>query len=390
MNILIFEDDLNKSQAIESEVYSVNASAVVSLAANFQDFMRCVLTNKFDLIITDLIAPQFKNTEPVDLTQNVIEAIRHPESINSKTQVIALTRYEDKAEANFKGLNINDIAVVTFSEDSGKWRDSLKAKIVSCAPPVTFDFVIVCALDKEVEGYQKAGYQIGATEKILGFECKKIDIGKKSGVIVKLPRMGLVTCSIVSALAIDIFKPQLICMSGICAGIDGKANIYDVVIPDACHQHDAGKWGDKGLESEIYNVQIPTDVRLSISALLSSSEFNNDIKNDIRLNRSQIPQNTEYPEIKIFLAPASSGSSVVADADMAAIIKDQHRKNTAFEMESFALYEAARLSRIQPKYFSAKAVVDNGSSDKSDSYHSPACIIAAKTVYNLILRDVGF
>ncbi|WP_311064976.1 hypothetical protein [Halomonas sp. DWK9] len=390
MNILIFEDDFEKKLLVERVIKDMDVGADIIHAAHFQDFMKNVYGRKFDLIVADLIAPQFKGYEAIDLTQNIIEAVRAPDSINLLTSVLALTRYDDKAEANFKGLNIKDISVVTFSENVDEWQDSLRSKVVSCMPPITFDFIVVCALAKEVDGFIEAGYEVGYAENISGLECRRINIGEKHGAIVKLPRMGLVTCSIISTLAIEIFKPKLICMSGICAGIEGKANIYDVIIPDACHQHDNGKWSEKGLEPEVYNVLIPSDVRLSISSVLTNPAFLSAVTDNVKFNRSEIPLDVEQPNVRISLAPASSGSAVIASTEMAHVIKEQHRKNTAFEMESYALYEAARLSRIQPKYFSAKAVVDDGGETKGDNYHRAACIISAKTVFNLILRNVGF
>lgn len=390
MNILIFEDDNSKKEFIQNEIQEMNVGAEVSTASNFQEFMSNVYGSTFDLIIVDLIAPQFKSYEPVDLTHNIIEVVRDPDCCNLLTPVLALTRYDDKAEENFKGLNEKDISVVTFSECDDEWKDSLRRKVTACIPPKTYDFVIVCALDKEVNGYLGAGYAVGKAENIQGLECRELNISTKKGVIVKLPRMGLVTCAITSTLAIESFKPSLICMSGICAGINGKSKIYDVIIPDICHQHDIGKWSENGLEPEFYNVQIDAAVRIGISAAIASPEFKKNVTQGITYSRSQIPNDIEHPDIKFKLAPASSGSAVIANEEMAESIKAQHRKNTAFEMESFALYEAARLSKIQPKYFSAKTVVDDGSEHKSDAFHDPACVISAKTVYNLIEKNIGF
>lgn len=390
MNILILEDERDKRKLIENEIHGMDVGAEITTASFFLDFMKHALKAAYDLIIADLMAPQFKDGEAIDLTDNIIEVLRAPDSFNLSTPVLALTRYDSKAEENFKGLNGKDISVVTFSEEKNDWKNSLRRKVTSCIPPETFDFVIVCALEKEVNGYINAGYSVGDAKNIQGLECREINVDEKKGVIVKLPRMGLVTCGITSTLAIDIFKPSLICMSGICAGINGKANIYDVIIPDICHQHDIGKWAESGLEPEFYNVQIDANVRIELSAVIASAEFKKEVLEGISYTRSQIPDDVETPEIRFKLAPASSGSAVIANAEMAELIQSQHRKNTAFEMESFALYEAARLSRIQPKYFSAKVVVDDGSERKSDAFHDPACTISAKTVFNLVKRNIGF
>ena len=88
----------------------------------------------------------------------------------------------------------------------------------------------------------------------------------------------------------------------------------------------------------------------------------------------------------VYLTPASSGSAVVADERMVEIIAAQQRKGSIFEMESFALYEAARLHPREPLFFSAKAVVDDGGPKKGDKFHRLACILSAKTLYECIRR----
>ncbi|HCM9227723.1 hypothetical protein L8T14_22790 [Enterobacter bugandensis] len=81
---------------------------------------------------------------------------------------------------------------------------------------------------------------------------------------------------------------------------------------------------------------------------------------------------------------ASSDSAVIADENMNEIVKKQHRKMTAFEMESFSVYESARLSETNVDFFSAKCVVDDGGINKSDNFHRLACIISAKAVCEII------
>ena len=49
-----------------------------------------------------------------------------------------------------------------------------------------------------------------------------------------------------------------------------------------------------------------------------------------------------------------------------------------------AIYEAARLSSVQPRYFSVKSVVDDGGENKGDSYHRLACAISARVVCKIV------
>ncbi|XP_031635448.1 uncharacterized protein LOC116348559 [Contarinia nasturtii] len=196
--------------------------------------------------------------------------------------------------------------------------------------------------------------------------------------------MGLVDAAITSAMALQIFKPKLIAMSGICAGIEGKAEIYDITIPELCYQHDSGKWSIDGFTPESYSIQLDHAVKLKIKDLISQDHFIKTIFNGISPKRSEIPEHSEQISTRITLGTLSSGSAVVADKDINTVISNQHRRISAFEMESYALYEAARLADFKPMFFSAKAVVDNGTPGKNDDFHRIACLISAKTTIEII------
>lgn len=382
MNILILEDEDHKLNAISGELNLINTDIKFTKVDNFSDFMRELFVRKYDLIIADLIVPRFRNdNNPVDVTDSIIEQVRDIQCINFYTPVLALSQFAD--EEIFTSLNNHKVIVITYS-DTNDWREALKRIVTDNMPKPQYDFVIICALAKETQGFIDAGYEIGESEIIQGLDCRKISISNVHGVIVTCPRMGLVTCSIVASKAIEYFDPNLICMSGICAGINSKVAVYDIVIPEICHQHDFGKWGNKGFEPEHYSVQLKHATRTSIQQFIKRRNFLDDLVKDISIKRQEIPNNCDEIKPNVILAPASSGSAVIADDNMNEVVKVQHRKMTAFEMETFAVYEAARLSTKQIDYFSAKCVVDDGGESKSDDYHRIACILSAKAVYAII------
>lgn len=389
MKILILEDDFDKLSVVKAEILSISDIATIVSCENFQDFTKKVIRDSFDLIIVDLLVPRFKDSfEAEDLSEQIIDVIRDIESPNYNAPVLALTGFDAAAEENIHGLNKKDIQVVTFTASQSDWKDALKAKIIACTPAVTYDFIIICALKKEMRGFEDANYKLAPPKGIQGLECREICIADKVGVIIQSPRMGLVSCAITTARAIDTFSPRVVAMSGICAGIKGKSNIYDVVIPEICHQHDFGKWGAQGFEPEPYNVQLTQEVNLRIAEIIDNPSFKETVELNVKVLRDELPAEMQSLEFNIFTAPTSSGSAVVSDEAMVEKIQGQHRKLAAFEMESYALYEAARLSQRQPKFFSAKSVVDDGGPSKGDSYHRVACILSAKVVYEILARGL--
>jgi nucleoside phosphorylase len=51
--------------------------------------------------------------------------------------------------------------------------------------------------------------------------------------------MGLVAAAVVATMTLERFEPRLVCMSGICGGVSGDSEIYDLLVTQICHQHDA-------------------------------------------------------------------------------------------------------------------------------------------------------
>ena len=370
-------------------ISSLNMDVECENFNTYTEFIGSLNRTKFDLIVTDLMVPLFPDcAEEQDVSRRLIENVRDFDCPNFKTPVIAITKYDAVAESNFSDLNKYDITVITYEEHRDDWRNAFTRKIKSCIPSVKYEFVIVCALEKEAASYEEAGYKVSSSTSLHGMSCRTIEIEQKVGIIITPPRMGLVNSAILCSRAIDLFHPRLICMSGICAGIEGKANIYDVVIPEVCHQHDSGKWTKNGFVPEMYSIQLMHPTMLKIKEIISQKDFNESLSQGTSLAKNEFPSDENDLNFNVYLAPTSSGSAVVADETMLEEVKSQHRKMTAFEMESYALYESARQSLLTPIYFSAKSVVDNGDQNKSDAYHRAASLLSAKAVYEIIRRGI--
>src|SRR5690606_9856475 len=156
-------------------------------------------------------------------------------------------------------------------------------------------------------------------------------------------------------------------MSGICAGIKGKAKLLDIAIADVCHQHDFGKWSVNGYEAEVYSVQIKAQLRAQLRTIIDDEQdVSPTICEKVDFDQDELPDDMKRLGATLSPTPASSGSAAAADEKMLEIIKDQQRKGAIFEMESFALYEAARLHPRDISFFSAKAVVADGGPSKGD------------------------
>lgn len=382
MNILILEDETTKLEKIKTAVLDVIPNASIVVADNFMAYHTSISTGDFDLILIDLIVPRSKGEEKADHSDLIVSETRHADCLAFSTPAIVLTQYLESSDgALYAKLNKANINAIHFDASNEDWQAALKIKIISSRPNIRFDVVIICALPKEADAYESVIERLEPAEEISGLMCRKFSIEGKKGAIVSCPRMGLVTTAVIAAYALERFTPSVVAMSGICGGIPNESKIYDTLVSDVCHQHDAGKWGDDGFKVEHYDVQVSANVRNALERLIRSEETLTYLKEKISVSRAEYPDTADKLDFKVDFAATSSGSAVLAAAGKTAELTLNQRKLSAFDMEIYSVYEACRLSPFTPKFFAVKSVVDDGAANKGDRFHRIGCLLSAKFVF---------
>ncbi|MGI2068175.1 nucleoside phosphorylase [Shewanella sp. MF08487] len=380
MNILVLEDEKTKFDLVDAHIMEIVPEAKIQREKNWLDYSRAVANTKFDLIILDLLVPRScKDNTVEDHSESLVETTRDYSSKSFKTPAIVLTQHCLTNGDFVHDLNQVDINVISFN-GHGQWKEALKIKLMSAQPAKKFDVVILCALEKEAQAYEELTDTWGPVKTISGLMCREVQIGEYNTVIVRASRMGLVTTAVAAAFALERFEPRLICMSGICGGAAGESEIYDLLVTQSCHQHDAGKWSTTGFKSEHYDVQLDVDVHNKLVEVASGSAVANLIDG---LNSSvlEVPSGKERISCKVVTdAITSSGSAVIAEEGKTTSLAVGQRKLNGFDMEVYSIYEAARHARKRTAFFAAKAVVDDGDANKGDSFHRIGCLLSAKFI----------
>lgn len=390
MKILVLEDECKKFEDIRAHVMEIIPDATIQREHNWMDYTRAVANNKFDLILLDLIVPRSPRDSTVeDHHASLVETTRDHHSKSFRTPAIVLTKHSMDEGDFVHDLNLVDINVIPYN-DHGKWRDALTIKLLAAQPPKKFDIVIVCALEKEADAFEGLTDTWGQVTTISGLVCREVQIGGYKAVIVRAQRMGLVASAVTAAFALDRFEPRLICMSGICGGIAGESKIYDLLVTRSCHQHDAGKWGSKGFKSEHYDVQIEPDVYNKLLEISANNAIVQSLNSGLDPAKSEVPNDLERISFNIIPdAITSSGSAVLAEKGKTSSLAVGQRKLAGFDMEVYSVYEAARYARIRTVFFAAKAVVDDGSVNKGDSFHRIGCLVSARFVVAAIRAGIA-
>lgn len=389
MKILSLEDDDAKFEEVRAYIIDVIPDAMIQREKNWLDYSRAVANAKFDLILLDLLVPRSPRDDTVeDHHESLVETTRDYHSKSFSTPTIVLTRHNLNEGDFVHDLNLVDITVIAFN-DHGEWREGLKRKLLTAQPKKKFDVVIVCALDKEAAAFEGLTDTWGQVKTISGLSCREVKIGDYKAVIVRPHRMGLVASALSAAFALDRFEPRLICMSGICGGVAGESEIYDLLVTQICHQHDAGKWSTTGFKSEHYDVQVEVDVHNKLIEIADQIVLVEFLK-ELNPGASEVPKGKEHISCTICpYAPTSSGSAVVAEDGRTASLKVGQRKLAGFDMEVYSIYEAARHARTRTAFFAAKSVVDDGGENKGDLFHRIGSLLSAKFVVNAIRAGIA-
>ena len=390
MKILILEDEDPKYEEIATHVHSVIPDATLQREKNWLDYTQALANAKFDLILLDLLVPRSAKDGTVeDHHEQLVEATRHYLSKSFSTPAIVLTRHSLNEGDFVYDLNLVDINVIPFT-DHGEWRDALAFKLLAAQPKKKFDVVIVCALEKEADAFEGVGDSWGPVKTISGLSCREMQVGLYKTVIVRTQRMGLVSAAVTAALALDRFEPRLICMSGICGGVAGESEIYDLLVTQICHQHDAGKWSATGFKAEHYDVQLEVAVQNKLVEVVSNNELLAYLVRGLDAGKTEVPEGKERVSCNIKTGvPTSSGSAVIAEDGKTATLAVGQRKLAGFDMEVYSVFEAARHATRRTAFFAAKAVVDDGGKNKGDSFHRIACLLSAKFVVAAIRSGVA-
>lgn len=390
MRILVLEDEDAKFEEVCAYTIDIIPDAIIQREKNWLDYSRAVASAKFDLILLDLLVPRSAKDGTVeDHHESLVETTRDYHSRSFNTPAIVLTRHNFNIGDFVHDLNLVDITVIAFN-DHGERREALKRKLLTAQPKKKFDVVIVCALEKEAAAFEGLTDSWGQVKTISGLSCREVRIGDYKVVIVRPHRMGLVASALCAAFALDRFEPRLICMSGICGGVAGESEIYDLLITQICHQHDAGKWSATGFKSEHYDVQVEVDVQNKLVEVAADQKMQAELLEGLSPGRSEVPKGKEHITCKIHsCAPTSSGSAVLAETGLTASLKVGQRKLAGFDMEVYSIYEAARHAQSRTAFFAAKAVVDDGGDNKGDCFHRVGSLLSARFVVNAIRAGVA-
>jgi nucleoside phosphorylase len=198
--------------------------------------------------------------------------------------------------------------------------------------------------------------------------------------------MGMSAAAVAAMKLIHNFRPRYLCMCGITAGVHGKVNMGDILVPSPSWDWGSGKIERKDGESRFapdpYQISVDQDLRTKLREYVHKDEFFAGI-------RARWPaQKPDHP-LRLHLGPVASGAAVLADPNVVDSVKDQQRKLLGIEMEVYGVMTAGENSaKPCPVTFALKSVCDFGDEHKTDEFQNYAAYTSTTFLYQFALSEL--
>jgi len=212
--------------------------------------------------------------------------------------------------------------------------------------------------------------------------------GSRSVRIVTLRQLekGLTTAAITATKALCIWKPSVVVMTGICAGVRGSVGLGDLVVATQCFEHSSGQLRDGHL--------IPFQNRVAIQPWLL--DFLTSLTDSpAMLQQIQAGYTQPLPDgfvSNIHYGAMACGPHVIKDQAYIDQLKAREYSLLGLDMESYGVALAASMCSTHAKTIFpliVKGVTDFADSGKSDTWHDYCSYASAAFVLALLEQIFG-
>lgn len=404
IKILVVEDQPVKVSHIARVLISSGIhESWVTQATNTHDAKRLLQNHKYDLLLLDLHLP---NRIDGDATNNggieLLRSISQRATFNLPYHVIGITAYEDAYNEGLPEFNRQIWCVLKYDPALKDWADQLKLKVeyllkskeqLRYSDGETFetDVAIITALeDPELKAILDLPgdwrqFQV-PHDHAFYYKGKFTSDEKEFSVVASAaPRMGMPSSTALATKMIHNFRPRILCMTGIAAGIKEHVKMGDIIVADPSWDWGSGKFqvdaqGDSSFAPESIQIALDAALRENLNHMARDSV----ILEEIRKNWKGTPHKEL---VSGHVAAMASGGSVIGDKSVTQKVVNQHRKLFGIDMEVYGIYSAAQMCGApKPMVFAVKGVCDYADVHKEDKLQSFAAYVSAQFAYRFILK----
>lgn len=199
-------------------------------------------------------------------------------------------------------------------------------------------------------------------------------------------RMGSVEAALLTSKLIVRYRPKILAMAGICAGMEGKVAYGDAILGSPVWDWTSSKW-DKDENGNDRVLPSPHYLDCSREVVSRFRILGQDIGYLAQL-RNKWPGSKPRDALSALVGPNASGPIVVADGTTLQNIKiNQNRDVLGLEMEAYGVYAAALAAGLpRPVVLSIKSVCDFADPRKNDEMQRYASYTSAQITVEFLKR----
>lgn len=402
MKILIVDDDVRRYPKLAESLGDLGVDRKnIKIVPCSNDARQELINSTYDILILDLLVSLWAGEEPdLQHSRDLLFEITEGQTLNKPGHIIGITGDLEFSKDVIKDFENYTWRVIEYSESIDDWIyqiklcvDYLSSKgdgLVECPPKHQIDVAIVCALESpeydQVIALDWNWSPPRPLDDITFIQEGYFFSGSKKITVcaTHTSRMGMVSTALKTASLINLLRPKVVGMCGICAGVRSKTEMGDVLFADPAWDFQSGKRVKDSENTSFsiapHQIQADASIRSHVEQLRSQRSEFIQMASDFK-DAPRIP--------KLHIGPVASGSAVLADGEVIEEIKRQHRELIGVEMEIYGLFAAAvSASTPKPKMFAFKSVCDFADPDKADNNQDFAAYTSAQTM-RLLLEKFG-
>ncbi len=396
MKLLVVDDLHTKVEAISQAVKKSGVSVDITHETNASSARKRLREEEFDLLLIDLQLPaspgarpnQYGGIEFFDLLIDDYQA--------SLPLEILFVTGEDSLVANGrKEIELRGSALCVIAVTSDSWMEAISGQIKLAQKRAnrkicSYDVSVITALGSELEAvlsldYKWERFRLSGDPTLYYKGAFNTSSGERTIVAASALRKGMAASSALATKLVLKFRPKLLAMTGICAGVKTDVGLGDVIVGSPTWDWGSGKYAEDDNGSAVFKLSPKqSDLSTELIALCDEIGRSGDFRRKVRANWDK---NLPEGELRCHIGPMASGASVIANASIAKEVASQNRDVIAVEMEAFAVMVAAEYaSSSSLDSIAIKSVCDFADKDKHDGWQSYAAYTSAQYADELFQR----
>lgn len=406
ISILLVDDEPEKRRLI-SEVLlkcpGVTQDAI-TIATDVVDAKRALESRGYDLLLLDINLPKRADLHPVvDGGTEVLRWFKSRGSLHRPKYIIGTSAYPNSLDSARQSFDNLLWSLIPVEYNSVTWTEALTNSVAviidELVPPYLSDgstyktdvLIVTALLEPELNAILDLPLDwesIDVRHDVSRYKRASLEVdgGSLRIVATSASDKGLTGAAVAVTKGIYSFRPRYVVMTGICAGLEKRTKLGDVVIADLCWDWGSGKIKIED-EKEVFH---PAPYQQRLDETLRSAAFQ--LKEDGKLAEGlsqAIPEGKLKEAPSIHIGPVASGASVLQSSAAMKRVLHQHKDLLALEMEIFSVFFACNVAPLpRPKAFALKGVCDFGNERKKDGHQKIAATTSAHVLLNFLKHAI--